>query len=730
MPESRKRRVRGSVVWLSLVLSGQRKEGLQDWTAILCLLVPLTVAEASHVYPNMPDESNVHEEAAFQDHLSSSEHSQKARERRHPVAIANNAQGKSSAEFSDQTITQTTAADSVSDLIGGEDYETPVVPYANLGNPTLFEQAETKHFSSQKNSDDISDTVETHSSAATQDNPDRNRESLIKINTLSSDSGSPPSGDEVQMSTESTLQQPRSRGGYVDQERSSPMTIIPSDSLKTDVRSEIFALEHTQSHSQLESIDAELKAAKAATEVVDDSLEEEVRAMRAEGSTSGRQACNLDSKRVFVTDDAVLAESDASNELELLEHPRLEFSQICGRPEFENYEFPEEETRKGDAEEQENKYKRDEVAIKHSILETAGSHSEWTEQLRDETGKSLIPKETEKQDNPHKENSVVGEEAMIPTNSRMENEDTQENPKPSEPAVASEAKPSLKAGSFASHIDKVTYDEMENSFAGANEHSGAVIAQSMKQDTVSHELQTPFCGVWGAVHGERKLADLSVLVLLFENLLSDKNDDNDARNEAELALLERKFEDLMDADYFLAESVPSSIENIAESQVPMAKSIRNEFVDGLDDIDKFFEDIDPPDELDVGAGGSSIQEVLMGQGSRIILKRLVIAAKVVRDTAVEIKRTLLTKIADDDGSFSMARREKLYGILRTIRRLTRKSIEAFRRFIEGLLEGDVFDGEDFVLDFTVNPNPPSEADADPGKKAFRQQSQSINGRAN
>jgi hypothetical protein len=46
-----------------------------------------------------------------------------------------------------------------------------------------------------------------------------------------------------------------------------------------------------------------------------------------------------------------------------------------------------------------------------------------------------------------------------------------------------------------------------------------------------------------------------------------------------------------------------------------------EFVTGLDEIDKFFESVSPPDELDVGADGSSMQDVLVGQGLKIIFKR-------------------------------------------------------------------------------------------------------------
>jgi len=49
--------------------------------------------------------------------------------------------------------------------------------------------------------------------------------------------------------------------------------------------------------------------------------------------------------------------------------------------------------------------------------------------------------------------------------------------------------------------------------------------------------------------------------------------------------------------------------------------VKSEFVEGLDDIDDFFEGVDPPDELDVGLG-SSIQDVLMDKGKHILLKKV------------------------------------------------------------------------------------------------------------
>jgi hypothetical protein len=49
----------------------------------------------------------------------------------------------------------------------------------------------------------------------------------------------------------------------------------------------------------------------------------------------------------------------------------------------------------------------------------------------------------------------------------------------------------------------------------------------------------------------------------------------------------------------------------------------DDFVEGLDDIDKFFEGVDPPEELDVGgASGLSMQEVIMGKGRQILFKKV------------------------------------------------------------------------------------------------------------
>jgi len=65
----------------------------------------------------------------------------------------------------------------------------------------------------------------------------------------------------------------------------------------------------------------------------------------------------------------------------------------------------------------------------------------------------------------------------------------------------------------------------------------------------------------------------------------------------------------------------SSSSSSSASGESSSTNANREFVTGLDELDKLFESVSPPDELDVGADGQSIQEVLTSQGIKIIAKR-------------------------------------------------------------------------------------------------------------
>lgn len=71
----------------------------------------------------------------------------------------------------------------------------------------------------------------------------------------------------------------------------------------------------------------------------------------------------------------------------------------------------------------------------------------------------------------------------------------------------------------------------------------------------------------------------------------------------------------------------STISSLTTTTTTTASSTSNananrQFVDGLDDLPKLFESVEVPDELDVGADGSSMQEVLVGQGIKILWKHV------------------------------------------------------------------------------------------------------------
>jgi len=68
-----------------------------------------------------------------------------------------------------------------------------------------------------------------------------------------------------------------------------------------------------------------------------------------------------------------------------------------------------------------------------------------------------------------------------------------------------------------------------------------------------------------------------------------------------------------------------------------SQSANDKFVRGLDDFHKLMEEVEPPDELDVGAG-SSIQEVLVVQGAQIIKMRFQKGMKQVTKSVSQFKR--------------------------------------------------------------------------------------------
>jgi len=81
-----------------------------------------------------------------------------------------------------------------------------------------------------------------------------------------------------------------------------------------------------------------------------------------------------------------------------------------------------------------------------------------------------------------------------------------------------------------------------------------------------------------------------------------------------------------------------------QEEIKPVKPVNMEFVEGLDGIRKFMEEVDPPDELDVGAAGSSIQDVLMGQGAHIVKKQIVQSLDNTKKNIVKFTEDIRDKI--------------------------------------------------------------------------------------
>ena len=176
-----------------------------------------------------------------------------------------------------------------------------------------------------------------------------------------------------------------------------------------------------------------------------------------------------------------------------------------------------------------------------------------------------------------------------------------------------------KEGSLASFFEKVSKKEKENQSKGALSSSFEAANEfhrSLQPPPLDDNY--PYCGVWGKYQPERRRADLSILFHLFQDLLYAELDKYSINENEKLEIMNEMVEKLSneaeEAGTILPPSKPERSSSVGD--------VNTDFVEGLDDIDALFEGVDPPDELDVGASGSSIQEVIMGQGRLILWKNV------------------------------------------------------------------------------------------------------------
>jgi hypothetical protein len=207
-----------------------------------------------------------------------------------------------------------------------------------------------------------------------------------------------------------------------------------------------------------------------------------------------------------------------------------------------------------------------------------------------------------------------------------------------------------------------------------------------------------YSGTWGLyLHNERP-ADLDLLALVFQDHLNRL-----AGGSYESKMNEARFPLGMGSD---DEENEADVTVQREGVERIKKSVNSEFVEGLDDINKFFEGVDPPDELDVGAGGTSIQDVLMGQGSQILFRRIKLAFQRIRRAILSSKNkigsiwtSLETRFRSEDGKFGV-KKEDFADAAKGLWKLCVAAYRLIVKFIDDLLEGD--DGSDDLDDFELD----------------------------
>jgi hypothetical protein len=176
----------------------------------------------------------------------------------------------------------------------------------------------------------------------------------------------------------------------------------------------------------------------------------------------------------------------------------------------------------------------------------------------------------------------------------------------------------------------------------------SLLTRNAMTDILGDQQDKPYCGVWGDYSfGRRRPADLSILYQLFGDEVVLGDDGNGSGQDPKVGMSDAAFENLsledkVDTEPQKAQAIKQSEITVEDSAEP--KSANNEFVAGLDDIDKLFEGIDPPDELDVGADGTSIQEVLMGSATRVLIKRVSVVAGFVKNNVLRAKDSLVSRV--------------------------------------------------------------------------------------
>jgi hypothetical protein len=275
--------------------------------------------------------------------------------------------------------------------------------------------------------------------------------------------------------------------------------------------------------------------------------------------------------------------------------------------------------------------------------------------------------------------------------------------------------PSQEVQEIANTASIVSDAEGDNSPEFVSELPPKYLAEA---GLVDQTYARPVCGAWGKMKDQRR-ADLKALYLLFENIelggprrKEIPNPEDWASQITEDGLKEVRRGRRNSSVPSTPSTTHTDHDDRSSTEEKAAKSANSEFVDGLDDIGKFFEDVEPPDELDVGAVGSSIQEVLMGQGTRIILKRLQMGLHFIRTTFSTAKDMFVQRFIDEDGNLTVVDQEKLEAVASWVWKSSKRLYREAHTFLDKLVERGIAGGlsREYEEDEASSSTPPGSND--------------------
>lgn len=283
-------------------------------------------------------------------------------------------------------------------------------------------------------------------------------------------------------------------------------------------------------------------------------------------------------------------------------------------------------------------------------------------------------------------------------------------------------------GSLASFLESASSNSSGNSFSHQlEEHQ--YLSTGTRRTPKSYEVHhVQYRGEpWGCFKSGRRTPDLDILFQLFKDMVADEEVASPTAEKLQ-EMLERmgsdswldasqvfEFLDTTSDTVFSGETTgreeASDIVASVDSSTSMSSSDANsDFVEGLDDIDKFFEGVDPPDELDVGASGLSIQEVLVGKGRQILVKKIL---QLTHAISVGCKRmfervgNLFAQIQDGrlgDGHKRFSERLGIHDLPNRAWNMGKRIVEKSVKVVDGLIDRfDQGDGEEefYNLDFSA-----------------------------